>query len=64
MKYGESKGRDFESVWNAEERLNIIRQMDPRRHCVNCARGPANKRIIEMLRNSTPLAAEKDYDLF
>jgi len=64
MKYGESRGADFERVWHSPRRLDLVRRMDPLKHCLNCARGPANKRIIEMLRGGGPLAAEKDYDLF
>jgi len=64
MKYGESRGADFEAVWHAQERLDMVQQMDPRKCCVNCARGPANTRIIELLGTPGPWPAERDYDLF
>lgn len=63
MCYGESRGADFEAVWHAQTRLDMVQQMDPQACCVNCARGPANVRIIEML-GQDQLAGEKDYDLF
>ena len=64
MKYGESRGKDFEEVWHSEERLRMVRKMDPLKYCVNCARGPVNARIIEMLKDPNPLAGKPDYDLF
>jgi len=41
----------------------MVRQMDPR-SCVNCARGPANMRIAEMLARPDLFAAVPDADLF
>jgi len=64
MKYGESRGGDFEEVWHSEERLRMVREIDPLKYCVNCARGPANARIIEMLNDPGPLVGKPDYDLF
>jgi len=64
MKYGESRGADFERVWHSARRQAIVRDMDPLKYCVNCARGPANMRIIEMLGDPGKLVPERDYDLF
>ena len=64
MKYGESRGADFGEVWHDRARLDMVRRMDPLKCCVNCARGPANMRIIEMLGSDGPWPAEEDYDLF
>ena len=63
MLYGESRGKDFERVWHSDERTRLVEQMDPR-NCVNCARGPANMRIAEMLSSPDLFAAVPDSDLF
>jgi len=48
---------------HSDARTRVVEQMDPR-NCVNCARGPANMRIAEMLGSPDSFAAEPDSDLF
>lgn len=64
MKYGTSRGKDFNLVWFSNKRTMVNQNIVADTSCNNCGRGLSNRRIAEIITNKQAINSIVDFDLF